>query len=187
MAITPNAEFATTDFPRSMHLLRCVLLGALLVTFTGCGGCRQQPLTPDAEEALRRREELASEEKKAKPEFEPIKVKALPADDEDARVVIKPGHWTSFRYELKANNDDFKGSLDVACTDSNFDEIYLERTPYWTSSTRPIVLPKAQTRKVEAVQFVAGTSGAERERVNIAASLRSVAGGGCGDRALISS
>ena len=87
MANAPNAEAATTG-PR-MQLLRCVVMGVLLVTVSGCGGCRQQPLSQDEEEALRRREELARKEKKPKPDFEPIKVKALPADDEDARVRYK--------------------------------------------------------------------------------------------------
>ena len=175
MSSTPHAEATLTNSPGWRFSLLCwCLLGISLVTCSGCGGCRQQPLTQDEEEALRRREELASKEKKAKPDFEPIKVKALPADDEDARVVIKPGHWTSFRYELKANNDDFKGSLEVACLDSNGAELYLERTPYSTSSTRPTVLPNAQTLNVEAIQFVAGTPGEERQRINIAASLRSL-------------
>ncbi len=174
MSRTPQAEFGHAGRPRWVRLLRVFVLGALLATFPGCSGCRQQSLTPDEEEALRRREELASKEKKPLPDFEPIKVKALPSDDTDARVIIKPGHWTSFRYELKANNDDLSGSLELRCLDSEGDELYLERTPYTASSTRPIVLPKAQVRKVEAVQFIAGVPNKDKLRINIAASLRSL-------------
>ena len=151
--------------------LHCLLLVLVLCNMPGCS-CSQQPLTAEEEEALKKREELAKKKKKPKPDFEPIKVKALPSDDQDARVVVKPGHWTSFRYKLKANNDDVKGDLQLTCVDVNGDDIPLERSPFTTSSTRTVALPKAQTRTVEAVQYVTGvTAAGEKEQVRLSARL----------------
>lgn len=139
----------------------------------GCS-CVQDPLTAEEEEALKKREELAKKKKKPKPDFEPIVVKSLPSDQQDARVVIKPGHWTSFRYQLKANNDDVKGDLELSCVNTEGDDIRLERSPFTVRSTRPVVLPKAQTRNVEAVQYVTGITRQEKKQVRISARLSSL-------------
>lgn len=160
-------------FAKFAVVLRCVLLGLAVLQLSGCS-CLKRPMTTEEEELLKRRQELAKE-KKPKPDFEQIRVKALPCDDEDVRVIVKPGHWASFRYVFKANNDDVKGDLQVTCVDSNSEPIHLERSHFTISSTRPVVLPKGQERRIEAVQYVTSVTDNDkdptRQQIRLSARL----------------
>ncbi len=190
------------------HLLWFWLFLPLLLTLTGCQGCRDwlRQQRAETKEQRAEEEELDKKKDKPKPDFEPWKVTILPgsiplddgaaADDETLddsrlddlasgddttaaggvpraqRVVAKPGHWVQARYRLKANNDDFQGVLMAQCVDARLRPHRLEQTPFSVSSTRPAVIPKAQSKDLDLPLFVSLPTTGTARMVQVYAHLR---------------
>ncbi|MCA9262397.1 MAG: hypothetical protein KDA60_01055 [Planctomycetales bacterium] len=163
---------------------------AWLLTLTGCGGCIKNPLkTRQLEDEERRQAELA-DKKKEEPPFVPFKTAVWPdtdrtGEDTDPRVFVKPGHWAQIAQLTRANKDDVTAELVTKCVDRRQSDIPLPRTPYRVSSSRPISLPKKQSRELNSTVFIPMLPGGGRDDsgmsslrgVSVDARLRSPRGG----------
>jgi hypothetical protein len=150
---------SATRFAR--HLLCLLLVGS--VCLTGCGGCSQTPAQKaaaqkkkeqDAEAALEARRKQLEEEKKKKPfiiaRLTPLLSENLIATDEGRSLrLAKPGHWTTTVQAMKANLDNFEGRVVSAVLDTKGKPIALPHTPYQMTSSRPAVLAKGRTKRIE--------------------------------------
>ena len=185
-AFRPQMKRATTT-------LRWCLL-ALLVTMPGCGGCRTgQTDAEQRAEALR-----AKQEEEEKPDFEPPRISVLPATipamakdlaelDKDTppeelpeedfetlvrSLTIKPGHWMEVWHQLKSNKRDFVGRLNLFMSDRERRPWMLERSKFQLVCSRPVSLPKAQTKLVDATTFMTMPDNSRRSKaVQIEAQL----------------
>ena len=100
-------------------LLFIAVLWFLLPMVRGCGGAgNNHPTNPTAKQ---NEEEQPKEpdKPKPKPDFDKLKVTALPHDGQDLTQSLKPGHWASATIEAKANNYDFSGELETEITSNN--------------------------------------------------------------------
>ncbi len=146
--------------PRAARQLLCLVLLAS-TCLTGCGGCNQtasqkaaQKKQEDAEALLEARRKKLEEEKKIKPfvidRLTPLLSERLIATDEGVSLrLAKPGHWTSTVQQMKANLDNFEGRITSAVLDTKGRPIALPHTPYQMTSSRPAVLAKGRTKRVE--------------------------------------
>lgn len=156
------------------------LLCLLLVTLSGCGGCRQGGNSKTAAqreaEAKKRREELKKkQQEKKKPDFEVQRVRVQPhMTDKDSAGLgrIKPGHWVSVNQQIKTNNFDFHGEMDIGVVDDKNRPIYLDRTPFRLMTSRPASLPKGQTKFMEMAIFVPPTA----RQTRLSTTLRGAGG-----------
>ncbi len=125
-----------------------------LVGGTGCSGCFESPQTLEERE-----KQLAKKE--TKDDFDPPQLSVLPRDDrslsgEDGPIRlnrVKPGHWTSVSTQLKANNFDFRGELYAYTIGSENLVVPITDTDYYLSTTRPVALPKGQSRWADILYF----------------------------------
>ena len=184
---TGNRPLTSPDRPRSCGplllalgrpLLLLVCLSAL--TVPGCGGCSQDEITQAEREAKekKRLEELAEERAERKPPFENTRAIVLPSDPNMGIGGVKPGHWVSTIQRMRANHFDFVGELETGVVDRQDQPIYLERTPFRLTTTRPAVLPKGQDKYLEAALFIPPTS----EQTRVASILHGRRGGAIADR-----
>lgn len=131
-----------------------------MLALPGCHGCSAKP--EDHEAAQNPLEDALKEKEKPKPDFEPIKLTIVPqrtGENEIARRLVKPGHWTAAVEKMKANNFDFNGSLYAdARTEPAGPATELEHTPNRLAITRPAPLPKGQEKFLELLFFVPGNS-----------------------------
>jgi hypothetical protein len=146
----------------SKQCLALLLMGC--VCLTGCGGCGQTAAQKaaaakkkpvDAEAELEARRKKLEEEKKKKEEFAvkrltPLLSEGLIGTEEGASLQLaKAGHWTTTVQSMRANLDNFEGRISCAVLDTKGRPIALPHTPYQMTSSRPAVLAKGQTKRVE--------------------------------------
>jgi hypothetical protein len=146
---------------------------------TGCGGCTKQ--TPaqqaakkqkDAEAELEARRKKLEEEKKKQPflvqPLTPMLSEELVSTDEGASLrLTKPGHWTTTVQATRANLDNFEGRITCTVVDGRGRPVPLPHTPYHMTSSRPAVLVKGRTKRVENEVLVPSDS----NRVQIRTTL----------------
>ncbi|RIK73534.1 MAG: hypothetical protein DCC67_17800 [Planctomycetota bacterium] len=148
---------------------RLVLLLMLAwMTLTGCGGCR--PATPaeraareqkEREVRARQEAERRAEEKKNQPfhfgQLTPLLSENLVAAESGQPLsFVKPGHWTATVQPMRSNLADFEGRLTIAAVDDRRTPLVLPHTPYRMVSSRPVVLAKGQTKRIESEMLVPG-------------------------------
>jgi hypothetical protein len=160
-------------------------------------GCRWM----SADEAKVEEESEEDEEAKPKSDFELQGLVVLPStlekdDDEEplttadaefdlpedsiygsasslSRTAVKPGHWVHVRHKLLANNFDFVGDLTARSLDRDMNSISLERSPFRVVSSRPMSLPKEQSKYVDVPLYVPKTKAADGKLTQIGSELKS--------------
>lgn len=132
---------------RTFRSIVVTVLVALAVP--GCRGCFRS----DEDAAAKKKEEEKKKEK-PKPDFESGRLQVLLRDQGSARNPVKAGHWMVATQRMKANNFDFHAELESVVTDRNRQPLLVPNTAFRTAMFRPVVLPKGQTREVEAAFFV---------------------------------
>jgi len=131
---------------RAFRSIVVALLGALAVP--GCRGCFQS----EDDAAAKKKEEEKKE--KPKPDFEPGRLQILLRDQGSAQNLVKAGHWMTATQRVKANNFDFHAELESAATDRSREPFLVANTAFRMTMFRPVVLPKGQTRELEATFFI---------------------------------
>lgn len=121
--------------------------------FTGCGGC-----SPDPAAQAKKKEEArkkAAEELKKKKQKEPFQFGQLAVQpfDKTQRLALKPGHWAATTQQMKANLDNFVGTVELAVVDESGRPIELDRTSYQMLSRRPVALTKGRGKEIETTIF----------------------------------
>jgi hypothetical protein len=173
-------------------LLGLALLMTVLLAAPGCSGCNWGGSSTTAKtkgkgekDDGKKRDELEESElekkrtkKKEKPkdDFEPLLVRMLPSNDPTPTMktplaYVKPGHWMAVSEMAKANNFDFPGELAtyVERTATN-EPLTVEDTTSRLWSWCPAILPKGQTKRIEAMFYVPRN---KRPELNAVYSLRS--------------
>jgi len=153
--------------------LLALLICLLGVVTAAAPGCR-----PD--EAARRKaaeERKKKELEKPKPDFELGRIAVLPHDDLVVGSAVKPGHWFQGQLEMRANNFDFRGELEVVAVDRQGRPLPLEQSPFTVRSTRPVTLPKAQRKAFELTFFAPQVGLDEDSNVWLQAGLLARGGG----------
>lgn len=164
----PDMTFrlASDSPPRSARLWLAWLLAGWLCA-SGCGGCSQDDgATADgagenAEDAKNDEEKKnEEEEKKKEPDYEissltPLLSESLiDADGGRPLALAKPGHWTATAQQIKANKDDLEARTVLEVLDPKGNPLPLPHTPYQLVASRPAVLAKGQTKRIEAGLYV---------------------------------
>ena len=72
-----------------------------------------------------------------------------PLAGEGPRLMLKPGHWTSTWQRMRANFNDFIGTLDIELLDDNHRQVALEHTRYSIEINRDVTLAKGKPRESE--------------------------------------
>lgn len=144
---------SVSSWGRQTSLQTLVVLILVLCLVPGCGGCRWfgEPIKAKDRKLTEEEKKQQAKQRKEKPDFEPVKIASLPDEE---KVALKPGHWNSVRCELKANNFDFVGDLQISCVGAKASPLELEATPFQLRNSRPVSLVKGQTRKADLPLFV---------------------------------
>jgi hypothetical protein len=157
------------------RMLRVALwLGIFLVLatgFSGCNGCRKDP--PKTLEELEK--ELAKKKEEPKKPFEAKRLITQPAsgkpavkkstsekpiggdlaDRESTDRLYKVGHWTGVSWEnVKANDSDFVGEMEIAANDVKQQPLPLPATPFELTTARQVALSKGQAKILDSVLYV---------------------------------
>ena len=169
-------------------LCRCWLLLILILvpiaSLTGCGGCSQQ--TPAQQAAERKARELKEieeakkrleEERKSKPftvgNLTPLLSENLIEAEAGVSLrLAKPGHWATTVQPMKANLGDFEGRVTVAAVDARGNPLPIPHTSYEMTSSRPAVLAKGISKRVENELLVPSSV----EKLNVSSELINAAG-----------
>jgi hypothetical protein len=72
-----------------------------------------------------------------------------PTVDEGPRLMLKPGHWTNTWQRMRANFNDFIGTLVIELLDDNRRQVALEHTRYSFEVARDVPLAKGKQRESE--------------------------------------
>jgi len=140
---------------RSQRLWLWCLLGTMLVMLPGCSGCWRARKAPKKTPAEIAKEEEDKKKDKLLPPFQSPKLLILPYDDGTPFPrSVKLGHWHSGVTAWKANTADFSGNLRTAVVQNRGQLINVYRTPYQLQGSRPIGLPKGQTKRIETLFYV---------------------------------
>lgn len=146
-----------------------VLVSAAVVSTPGCGGCSRDPAArKKAEEEKRKKEAEDQEKKKPKDPFEFGRLVVEPWDETTGAAAVKPGHWTSASQLMKANNEDFHGELDLTVADKSGKPVYVDRTRFLMSMSRPVALSKGRDKRIETTFFTPP----QINSINVQSSLR---------------
>jgi hypothetical protein len=129
--------------------LASLFLLALILTGGSRECCTALALSPNENAASPEKNANPTEKPKPKPDFDRLKLRALPADNQDLTQGVKPGHWMAATLDAKANNFDFTGDLEVGVTTSQGLPVELEHTAYRLFATRAANLPKGQAKRFE--------------------------------------
>lgn len=153
------------DGTRAGRRLAWLLAGLLCLTLPGCSGCRQRLAF------LRPGGTAAEEQDPSKPRVEPEepekpfdfgKLLAMPYEPSQtdqqglAFQRVKPGHWTTFTREVRANEGDFRGDMAVQVFNAAGKPIRLEHTPFVLETRRLALLPKKQRKFLDLNIFIPG-------------------------------
>ena len=165
-----------------------LLVGILSLSLVGGCSCWKDPLAqngkngekktkrPETLEEMEARRKELQEKKDEKPDFETTRLAVLPLDDAPTKNQVKPGHWFSAIQTTKANNFDFtKGDLEAQCVDPKGQPIPLPGTQFDLSITRPVSLPKGQTKHFDLLLFA--NMPPKRGAINFITRLRPRGGG----------
>lgn len=128
-----------------------VLMLLLAFVLPGCRGCFQPDLDPAAR---KKKEDEEKKKEKPKPDFDVGRLQILWQDEGSTRNLVKAGHWMTANQRMKANNFDFHAELESAANDRNRQPIPVQNTAFRMTTSRPVVLPKGQTRDLETTFFI---------------------------------
>ena len=117
----------------------------------GCRGCFQPDLDPAAR---KKKEDEEKKKEKPKPDFDVGRLQILLQDEGGTRNLVKAGHWMTASQRVKANNFDFHADLESAANDRSRQLIPVQNTAFRMTTACPVVLPKGQTRDLEATFFI---------------------------------
>ncbi len=177
-----RSSCAAAARPLRRRLLLLVLLA--LSSLTGCGGCNQSTPAQQAAErkardqqAIAEAKKRAEEEKKKKPfvvgRLTPLLSENLIETDEGLSLrLAKPGHWATTIQPMKANLDNFEGRITIAAVDPAGKPMSIPHTAYEMTSSRPAVLAKGRTKRVENELLIPSNA----ERLNVLSELTNSAG-----------
>jgi hypothetical protein len=165
----------------SQSLLLLVLMA--LSCLTGCGGCSQAEAEKAAERKARDQEAIAAAKKKAEEDKkkEPFDVGRLTpllsenlieTDGGVSLRLAKPGHWATTVQPMKANLGDFEGRITIAAVNPAGKPMSIPHTAYEMTSSRPAVLAKGRTKRVENELLIPS----DAERLNVLSELSNSAG-----------
>ena len=165
----------------SQSLLILVLLA--LTSLTGCGGCSQTEAEKIAERKARDQKAIAEAKKKAEEEkkkapfvigrLTPLLSENLIETEEGLSLrLAKPGHWATTIQPMKANLDDFEGRITIAAVDPAGKPMSIPHTAYEMTSSRPAVLAKGRTKRVENELLIPS----DAARLNVSSELTNTAG-----------
>lgn len=154
-----------------------------LTSLTGCGGCNQTPAQQAAAKKAREQAEIAEakkraeEEKKNKPfvisRLTPLLSENLIETEEGFSLrLAKPGHWATTIQPMKANLADFEGRITIAAVDPSGTPMAIPHTPYEMTSSRPAVLAKGRSKRVENELLIPSNA----EKLNVVSELLNNAG-----------
>ncbi len=188
---------------RHWRTLRAVMwLGIILVLATGVSGCRgcRKATTKTQEEVEK---ELAQKKEEPKKPFQSERLVTQPAggtsdmgksgkekstggiltgkefdDRESVERSYKAGHWTGVSWEnVKANDYDFVGEMEIAATDVKGPPLPLPATPYYLTTARQAALPKGQAKIFDSVFYVPPNA-IDTPKAYISCRLNASRGGG---------
>lgn len=125
-----------------------LLLVLLLVSVPGCSGCRNQS------QAGKDAPQDEEDKEKPKPDFEVDRMYIQPSDSALSRNAVKPGHYIAATQQMKANNFDFRASLDTASVDRDGRPLPVDDTQFTMAMSRVAILPKGQVKSFETTYFV---------------------------------
>jgi hypothetical protein len=137
---------------RPIRRLATLLLLLGLLGVPGCSGCGSDANDP-AKQAEAQKLEERGKKKEKKKDFEIGRLTLQPSDAQP-NLWVKPGHWVAASQQMKTNNFDFVGQLEISVVDKQQRPIQLEHTPFRLTTTRPAVLPKGQEKHLDMALFV---------------------------------
>jgi hypothetical protein len=173
-AQVPHSRLSTRPGVRSswLRLANLLVAAALLLTVSGCGGCRKDKASDPA------KEKQADKDKKAKKiDFEFGELAVIPSDGSLTRNLAKPGHFVSATVPTLANNFDFRAELETMPIDQQGRPVEVPKTRYLETTSRPAVLPKGQLKNLEGAYFVPRETGRGSKIVFLQHKLRAAKGG----------
>jgi hypothetical protein len=164
---------------QSLLLLVLMALSAL----TGCGGCNQTTAEKAAERKARDQKTIAEAKKRAEEEkkkepfvvgrLTPLLSENLIETEEGLSLrLAKPGHWATTIQPMKANLDNFEGRITIAAVGPTGTPMAIPHTAYEMTSSRPAVLAKGRTKRVENELLIPSNA----ERLNVSSELTNSAG-----------
>lgn len=122
--------------PQTLGWLWLVTALTLAVNLPGCS---------------RSTEQKGEQAKAPVPKIEFERVRTVPNDGAVSRLFFKPGHWASIAADAISHQDDFQGRYAVELANHENQQLAIHASPYWFEASRRVVLPKGQTRTLEAV------------------------------------
>ena len=163
-------------WPRLCALMWLGIILVLAAGTSGCGGCRKAP-TKTLEDLEK---EAAKKKEEPKKPFESKRLVTQPAggmidtaksgggkssgdssapqgidERESAERAYKVGHWTGVSWEnVKANDSDLMGEMEIQATDIKGPPLALPATPYYLTTARQAALPKGQAKIFDSVFYV---------------------------------
>lgn len=133
------------------------LMGFLLLTFPGCGGCggdgnknaaNKTPEELKQEEEERRKKEEEQKRKDALPDFSLSELRTIPSSKALVGAFVKPGHWSVATVDVLANKYDLPdGELTT-------DPLKLDGMPFRMGSSRDALLSKEQEKSLPIVLYI---------------------------------
>jgi hypothetical protein len=166
----------------SRSLCATTWLGIVLViaaAASGCSGCRKSPIKSLEEQ--KKEKESDKEKEKPKDPFEAKRLVTQPAggnidagksgkgqssagkepriedfsDPDSAERLCKVGHWTGIAWEnVKANERDFVGVMEISANDVKGQPLPLPAVPYNLTTARQAALPKGQAKVFDSLVYV---------------------------------
>ncbi len=170
------APFSKLPTRRRVHApwfgLPSLLVAALLLGVSGCGGCRKD----DSSDSTK--DKQADKDKQAKKvDFEFGELSVIPSDGNLTRNLAKPGHFVSATVPTLANNFDFRAELETIPIDQQGRPVLVPKTRYLKTTARPAVLPKGQLKNLEGAYFVPRETGRGSKVVFLQHKLQAAKGG----------
>lgn len=115
---------------------------------------RQEPTKGALDDLDKLSERLEASKKEAEqPRFEMFRSQVLPLD---VLPLMKPNHWATMAFEIRANKEDYRGTLRTAAEAGGQPQARLIDMPQAMVYSRPALLPKKQTALRELNVFLPG-------------------------------
>lgn len=163
----PNAR---RDRPSRWRHAGVYWLLCLLTLMPGCGGCggggsqasKSANQGKQGEDEDKKKKDEEDSKKRRLPDFEITRLQIRPSDPTVIPLYVKPGHWVNTQQRMRANNFDFSGENFAASTDESGQPLLVDSTLFSVEYLRPNVLPKGQSKVVEALYHVPWTPDSTR-------------------------